>query len=85
MPYSEPNCHNTVGAVFEELSRRPWKEHYESYMQRKGALPISEFPGSHPPWRIVMAGLASVALDLDMVRTSNWKAIGALCGREDDN
>ena len=76
---------DSVGAVFEELSRRPWKEHYESYMQHMGALPISEFPGSHPPWRVVMAGLASVALDLDMVRRSDRRAIGGLCGRDDDD
>ena len=67
----EETTHETVAAVLDELARPVWREHYESYMQRMGVLPISDWPNSHPSWDTVLANFTALAGELGLTATSS--------------
>ena len=59
--------HDAVAAVLEELARPVWRDHYESYMQRMGVLPVSDWPNSHPDWDAVRANITALARELGIL------------------
>ena len=65
----EETTHESVAAVLEELARPVWRDHYESYMQRMGVLPVSDWPNSHPNWDTVLANFRALAGELELVVT----------------
>ena len=66
----EETTHESVAAVLEELARPVWREHYESYMQRMGVLPVSDWPNSHPSWGTVLANFTALAGELGLTATN---------------
>ena len=60
--------HESVAAVFKELARPVWREHYESYMRRMGVLPVTDWPNSHPTWDTVLANFTALARELGLLR-----------------
>ena len=62
----DETTHESVAAVLGELARPVWRTHYESYMERMGVLPVSDWPNSHPSWHIVLANFTALARELGL-------------------
>ena len=67
----DETTHESVAAVLDELARPVWRGHYESYMDRMGVLPVSDWPNCHPPWDVVRATFTMLPRQLGLLPESH--------------